>query len=117
MSCCWCVVVFSSALQWSPQGSELPEETGCKFTSNQGGRFPQDDPPRAVDQDILLARLKHGQVRAAGKRRGEGGEGEESSIKGFEVERFEAERHTLPLLLRGFEGQQCIVWYNVFHLV
>ena len=66
--------MLSSGLQWLPQGSELPEETGCRFASSQAGRFPAGDPPRAVENDILLARLKPGQV-GAGKEKGGGGPG------------------------------------------
>lgn len=55
--------VYSSALEWLPQGSEMPDETGCRFTASQAGRFPADALPAPVHPDILLARLRPGQVR------------------------------------------------------
>lgn len=53
--------VLSSALQWLPQGSELPDETSCRFASGQSHLFP-DASPRAVHDDILLAKLRPGQT-------------------------------------------------------
>lgn len=57
--------VLSSALQWLPGGSELPEETTCRFASGQAHLFP-DTPgapprPQPVHSDILLAKLRPGQ--------------------------------------------------------
>jgi DNA-directed RNA polymerase I and III subunit RPAC1 len=61
MSHVTCVAVLSKDLVWLPTGSEMPEETGCRFSSSQDGMF--EDPPRDVEQNILLAKLRPGQVR------------------------------------------------------
>lgn len=55
--------VKSSAFEWLPAGSELPDETKCRFTegANQGGLFEGRPAPAAVDDDILLAKLRPGQ--------------------------------------------------------
>lgn len=52
--------VLSQHLVWVPHGSELPEETGCRFSSSQGPAF-EDASPAAVEPDILLAKLRPGQ--------------------------------------------------------
>ncbi|KXZ47870.1 hypothetical protein GPECTOR_32g483 [Gonium pectorale] len=56
--------VLSSQLVWLPAGSELPEETTCRFASGQAHLFAEPDAqaPRAVHSDILLAKLRPGQT-------------------------------------------------------
>ena len=52
--------VFSSQLQWLPEGSEMPEETGLTFEGSQADRV---QPPVApVLGDILIAKLRPGQA-------------------------------------------------------
>lgn len=51
--------VYSSSLEWLPDGSEIVEETGCNFASTQRDVFPNIEP---VHQDILLAKLRPGQA-------------------------------------------------------
>uniref|UniRef100_A0A383VU15 DNA-directed RNA polymerases I and III subunit RPAC1 n=2 Tax=Tetradesmus obliquus TaxID=3088 RepID=A0A383VU15_TETOB len=51
--------VYSRDLVWLPSGSELPDETGCRFGRSQEGMFAA--PPRDVEQNILLAKLRPGQ--------------------------------------------------------
>lgn len=51
--------VLSGQLEWLPGGSELPEETACRFNLGQAGQFPQ--PVRPVHDDILLAKMAPGQ--------------------------------------------------------
>jgi hypothetical protein len=55
--------VKSSALQWLPGGSELPEETQCRFSdpAAQAALFAGRKAPGAVHDDILLAKLRPGQ--------------------------------------------------------
>jgi len=50
--------VFSSSLVWLPNGSEMPKETSCHFSSN---RFETKSVFRPVYSDILLAVLSPGQ--------------------------------------------------------
>lgn len=50
--------VYSGQLEWLPDGSEMPEETGCNFAQSQEGVIP---PVRPVHDDILLAKLRPGQ--------------------------------------------------------
>ncbi|GIL92055.1 hypothetical protein Vretimale_14969 [Volvox reticuliferus] len=56
--------VLSSDLVWLPGGSELPEETTCRFASGQAHLFtePSTPAPRAVHDNILLAKLRPGQT-------------------------------------------------------
>ncbi|KAF8057238.1 LAF3 [Scenedesmus sp. PABB004] len=51
--------VYSRDLVWLPDGSELPDETGCCFSATQEGRF--DAPPADVERNILLAKMRPGQ--------------------------------------------------------
>jgi hypothetical protein len=62
--------VKSGHFAWLPAGSELPEETKCRFTEGvtQHALFEGRAPPGAVDDGILLARLRPGQVGAPGAR-------------------------------------------------
>ncbi|KAJ9508289.1 hypothetical protein QJQ45_011795 [Haematococcus lacustris] len=56
--------VFSSSLQWLPMGSEMPDETGCRFAQGQAHRFPPGGAvpqPSPVHDNILLAKLRAGQ--------------------------------------------------------
>uniref|UniRef100_A0A7S0YLZ4 Plastid-encoded RNA polymerase subunit alpha n=1 Tax=Polytomella parva TaxID=51329 RepID=A0A7S0YLZ4_9CHLO len=54
--------VYSSQLKWLPMGSEMPDETGCRFASGQAHMFPiEADHPRPVHSDILLAKMRPGQ--------------------------------------------------------
>lgn len=55
-----CRPVYSRDLQWLPGGSELPDETSCRFGQTQEGMF--EEAPRDVEQNILLAKLRPGQV-------------------------------------------------------
>lgn len=55
--------VYSRDLQWLPGGSEMPDETSCRFGASQEGMF--EDPPADVEGDILLAKLRPGQVGRA----------------------------------------------------
>ena len=55
-------VVLSSALEWLPGGSELPDDADAKFTAfnaDQRTLFPAGIAP--VHDDILLAKLRPGQ--------------------------------------------------------
>lgn len=64
--------VLSNQLVWLPAGSELPEETTCRFASGQAHLFAASEaevstsdlppPPSAVHSDILLAKLRPGQT-------------------------------------------------------
>ncbi|GLC33310.1 hypothetical protein PLESTB_000347500 [Pleodorina starrii] len=57
--------VTSGMLEWLPGGSELPDETACRFAAGQAHLFadPGAGPkPRAVHDDILLAKLRPGQT-------------------------------------------------------
>ncbi|EFJ44682.1 hypothetical protein VOLCADRAFT_64591 [Volvox carteri f. nagariensis] len=56
--------MFSGQLEWLPGGSELPEETTCRFAAGQAHLFadPATPKPRAVHDDILLAKLRPGQT-------------------------------------------------------
>mmetsp|Transcript_35311 Transcript_35311/g.89376 ORF Transcript_35311/g.89376 Transcript_35311/m.89376 type:complete len:360 (-) Transcript_35311:414-1493(-) len=53
--------VLSSELRWLRGGSEIPDETGCRFAAGQGHMFTEAEKPRAVHDDILLAKLRPGQ--------------------------------------------------------
>mmetsp|Transcript_12794 Transcript_12794/g.27685 ORF Transcript_12794/g.27685 Transcript_12794/m.27685 type:complete len:357 (+) Transcript_12794:127-1197(+) len=55
--------VLSSHMQWLPQGSEMPEETSCRFAQGQAHMFGSDpaSQPGPVHPDILLAKLRPGQ--------------------------------------------------------
>ena len=57
--------VTSDRFEWLPAGSELPDETGCRFTagSSQEAAFEGRAAPAATDGSILLAKLRPGQVR------------------------------------------------------
>ncbi|KAI7838406.1 hypothetical protein COHA_007810 [Chlorella ohadii] len=52
--------VYSSALQWLPEGSEMPDETSCRFASSQAALVPEG--VRPVHDDILIAKLRPGQA-------------------------------------------------------
>ncbi|KAG2490194.1 hypothetical protein HYH03_011321 [Edaphochlamys debaryana] len=55
--------VLSESLTWLPTGSELPDETTCRFAAGQAHLFPDTaSRPRAVHTDILLAKLRPGQT-------------------------------------------------------
>ena len=55
--------MLSRDLRWLPTGSELPQETECKFVSSQESLLPQ--PAAPVHDEILLLKLGPGQVRAS----------------------------------------------------
>jgi hypothetical protein len=61
--------VKSNVFEWLPHGSDLPEETKCRFTdpTSQEAMFDGRPRPGAVDDNILLAKLRPGQVRAAAR--------------------------------------------------
>ncbi|PRW20693.1 DNA-directed RNA polymerases I and III subunit RPAC1 [Chlorella sorokiniana] len=52
--------VYFSALQWLPEGSEMPDETSCRFASSQAALVPEG--VRPVHADILVAKLRPGQA-------------------------------------------------------
>ena len=54
--------VLSGDLAWRPSGSALPAETSTVFASDQGDLFAGGAPPAPVHGDILLAKLRPGQV-------------------------------------------------------
>ncbi|GBF95019.1 DNA-directed RNA polymerase I and III subunit [Raphidocelis subcapitata] len=56
-------VVKSGAFEWLHHGSDLPEETKCRFTDPAGQKaaFEGRPKPGAVDKGILLAKLRPGQ--------------------------------------------------------
>lgn len=47
-------------LQWLPEGSEMPDETSCRFASSQAALVPEG--VRPVHDDILIAKLRPGQA-------------------------------------------------------
>ncbi|KAK9810934.1 hypothetical protein WJX73_009740 [Symbiochloris irregularis] len=51
--------VFSRQLVWLPKGSEIPDETKCKFSGTQHSLMPEGCAP--VHDDILIAKLRPGQ--------------------------------------------------------
>lgn len=54
------MAVKSGQLVWLPNGSEMPEETSCRFASSQSSVLgPQG--ARLVHDDILLAKMRPGQ--------------------------------------------------------
>jgi DNA-directed RNA polymerases I and III subunit RPAC1 len=54
--------VTAADLRWLPGGSQLPDETGCRFApGGQAKAFGPGREPKAVHQDLLLAKLKPGQ--------------------------------------------------------
>jgi DNA-directed RNA polymerase I and III subunit RPAC1 len=59
------IAVTSDQFEWLPAGSDLPDETGCRFTegSSQAALFEGRPAPASVDGSILLAKLRPGQVR------------------------------------------------------
>lgn len=46
--------------QWLPEGSEMPDETSCRFASSQATLVPGG--VRPVHDDILIAKLRPGQA-------------------------------------------------------
>ena len=46
--------------QWLPDGSEIPDETSCRFASSQAALLPGG--VRPVHDDILVAKLRPGQA-------------------------------------------------------
>lgn len=53
--------VLSQALQHLPEGSEIEDETGCKFSRNQNDVLGLKTGVQSVIPDILLAKLRPGQ--------------------------------------------------------
>ncbi|KAK9824049.1 hypothetical protein WJX72_007346 [[Myrmecia] bisecta] len=51
--------VYSGQLQWLPEGSEMPEETTCRFARSQAGAIPGG--VDLVHDNILLAKMRPGQ--------------------------------------------------------
>lgn len=49
-----------TVLQWLPEGSEMPDETSCRFASSQAALVPEG--VRPVHDDILIAKLRPGQA-------------------------------------------------------
>ena len=63
-ACCACTLpvlpaATAAALQWLPEGSEMPDETSCRFASSQTSVVPDVQP---VHGDILIAKLRPGQA-------------------------------------------------------
>ena len=54
------VAVTSGQLTWLPHGSEMPQETNCRFASSQGSLLGPEG-LRLVHEDILLAKMRPGQ--------------------------------------------------------
>lgn len=54
------MAVVSGQLQWLPGGSEMPEETNCRFASSQAALLGPAG-ARLVHDDILLAKMRPGQ--------------------------------------------------------
>lgn len=52
--------VYAKDLQFLPMGSELPDETGCRFAVGQQQMLP--DGVKPVHDDILVAKMRPGQV-------------------------------------------------------
>ena len=52
--------VHAKDLQFLPMGSQMPDETGCRFAVGQHHMLPQGVKP--VNHDILVAKLRPGQV-------------------------------------------------------
>jgi DNA-directed RNA polymerase I and III subunit RPAC1 len=55
-----CKTVKSGQLTWLPSGSEMPEETNCRFASRQSALLGAEG-ARLVHDDILLAKMRPGQ--------------------------------------------------------
>ncbi|MEW5303452.1 MAG: hypothetical protein WDW38_001777 [Sanguina aurantia] len=53
--------VTSDQLIWLPKGSEMPEETSSRFAAGQAHMYTEENKPRPVHADILLAKLRPGQ--------------------------------------------------------
>ncbi|CAL8469321.1 g8862 [Coccomyxa elongata] len=53
-------LVKSGQLVWLPNGSEMPEETNCRFASSQSSLLGAEG-ARLVHDDILLAKMRPGQ--------------------------------------------------------
>lgn len=51
--------VYSKDLLWLPEGSEMPDETSCRFASSQAVLVPG---VRPVHDDILIAKMRPGQA-------------------------------------------------------
>ena len=52
--------VYAEDLKFMPMGSLMPDETGCRFAVGQHQMLPQG--VQAVDDKILVAKLRPGQV-------------------------------------------------------
>ncbi len=55
-----CLAVLAKDLNFLPMGSQMPDETGCRFAVGQQQMLPQG--VQAVNQDILVAKLRPGQA-------------------------------------------------------
>lgn len=59
-------IVLSADLKWLPDGSEMPDETNCRFTASQSTSLLQNGAPveiKTVHDDILLTKLQTRQVK------------------------------------------------------
>lgn len=52
--------VYAKDLKFLPMGSQMPDETGCRFAVGQQQMLPQGVQP--VNDDILVAKLRPGQI-------------------------------------------------------
>lgn len=57
---CSLPAVYAKDLQFLPMGSEIPDETGCRFAVGQQHMLPEGVQP--VYDDILVAKMRPGQV-------------------------------------------------------
>lgn len=55
-----CLAVLAKDLNFLPMGSQMPDETGCRFAVGQQQMLPQG--VQAVNHDILVAKLRPGQI-------------------------------------------------------
>ena len=52
--------VYAKDLKFLPMGSQMPNETGCRFAVGQQQMLPKGVQP--VNDDILVAKLRPGQI-------------------------------------------------------
>lgn len=52
--------VYAKDLHFLPMGSQMPDETGCRFAVGQQQMLPKG--VKAVNEDILVAKLRPGQI-------------------------------------------------------
>ena len=52
--------MYAKDFKFLPMGSQMPDETGCRFAVGQQQMLPQG--VQAVNSDILVAKLRPGQI-------------------------------------------------------